>query len=221
VVSAVVEPAGAAHESNAYFRYQRSHSTLAELFQTTATINTGNSGGPLFNMAGEVIGIVSQNISKSGGSEGLGFIVTINTAEKVLADRKVFWGALQGVLLTSDLAAIFNVPAPAGFLVKRVAQGSMAWNMGLAGGNRIVTIDGKEIALGTCSAPERSSRAPAHARCVPEPRLSPRRARAEILSTPRSRSISCCSGMATRYNRTDNDFWAVGIAWQYRWGGGL
>src|SRR5262245_62835401 len=40
---------------------------LAEFFQTTATINTGNSGGPMFNMAGEVIAIVSQNISKSGG----------------------------------------------------------------------------------------------------------------------------------------------------------
>ena len=102
----------------------------------------------MFNMAGEVIGIVSQNISKSGGSEGLGFVVTINTAHKLLVDRKVFWGALQGVLLTGDLAAIFNVPAPAGFLVKTVAQGSTAWNMGLLGGDRIVTIGGKEIALG-------------------------------------------------------------------------
>jgi len=55
---------------------------LAEFFQTTATINTGNSGGPMF-MAGEVIGIVSQNISKSGGSEGLGFVVTINNAQKL------------------------------------------------------------------------------------------------------------------------------------------
>jgi len=53
---------------------------LAEFFQTTATINTGNSGGPMFNMAGEVIGIVSHNISKSGGSDGLGFVVTINSA---------------------------------------------------------------------------------------------------------------------------------------------
>ena len=121
---------------------------LAEFLQTTATINTGNSGGPMFNMAGEVIAIVSQNISKSGGSEGLGFVVTINSAQKLLLDRKVFWGALQGILLTGDLAAIFNVPAPAGFLVKTVAQGSMAWNMGLQGGDRIVTIGGKEVALG-------------------------------------------------------------------------
>ena len=54
---------------------------LAEFFQTTATINTGNSGGPMFAMNGEVIGIVSHNISKSGGSEGLGFVVTLNTAK--------------------------------------------------------------------------------------------------------------------------------------------
>ena len=121
---------------------------LAEFLQTTATINTGNSGGPLFNMAGEVIGIVSQNISKSGGSEGLGFVVTINSARRLLVPRKVFWGALQGLLLTGDLAAIFNVPAPAGFLVKTVAQGSTAWNMGLQGGDRVVTIGGKEVALG-------------------------------------------------------------------------
>ena len=121
---------------------------LAEFLQTTATINTGNSGGPMFNMAGEVIAIVSQNISKSGGSEGLGFVVTINSAQKLLVDRKVFWAALQGILLTGDLAAIFNVPAPAGFLVKTVAEGSQAWNMGLQGGHRIVTVGGRDLALG-------------------------------------------------------------------------
>jgi serine protease Do len=121
---------------------------LAEFLQTTATINTGNSGGPIFNMAGEVVGIVSQNITKSGGSEGLGFVVSINSARKLLVDRKVFWGALRGTLLTGDLAAIFNVPAPAGFLVKTVAQGSIASNMGLQGGDRIVSVGGKELALG-------------------------------------------------------------------------
>jgi serine protease Do len=121
---------------------------LAEFFQTTATINTGNSGGPMFNMAGEVIAIVSQNISKSGGSEGLGFVVTINSAQKLLVERKTFWSALQGVMLTSRLATIFNVPAPAAFLVKTVAQDSMAWNMGLLGSDGIVTIGGQEIAVG-------------------------------------------------------------------------
>src|ERR1700752_205852 len=95
---------------------------LAEFLQTTATINTGNSGGPLFNMAGEVIGIVSQNISKFGGREGLGFLVTIRSPRGLRAPRKVFWGALQGMLLAGRLATIFNVPAPAGFLVKTVAQ---------------------------------------------------------------------------------------------------
>jgi serine protease Do len=121
---------------------------LAEFLQTTATINTGNSGGPVFNMVGEVVAIVSQNISKSGGSEGLGFVVSINSAKNLLVPRKVFWGALQGLLLTGELAALLNVPAPAGFLVKVVAQGSMAWNMGLQGGNKMVTISGKEVALG-------------------------------------------------------------------------
>jgi serine protease Do len=121
---------------------------LAEFLQTTATINTGNSGGPVFNMAGEVIGIVSQNISKSGGSEGLGFIVSIKSAQNLLVARKVFWGALQGVLLTGRLATVFNVPAPAGFLVKTVAQGSTAWNMGVQGSDGTLTIGGKQIPVG-------------------------------------------------------------------------
>ena len=121
---------------------------LAEFFQTTATINTGNSGGPMFNMAGEVIGIVSQNISKSGGSEGLGFVVTSKSARTLLVPRKVFWGALQGMLLTGRLATIFNVPAPAAFLVKTVAQDSMAWNMGLQGSDGVVTVGGREIPVG-------------------------------------------------------------------------
>jgi serine protease Do len=121
---------------------------LAEFLQTTATINTGNSGGPVFNMSGEVIAIVSQNISKSGGSEGLGFVVTVKSARSLLVPRKMFWGALQGMLLTGRLASVFNVPAPAGFLVKTVAQGSMAWNMGLQGGDGTLTIGGKEIPVG-------------------------------------------------------------------------
>ena len=72
---------------------------LAEFFQTTATINTGNSGGPMFAMNGEVIGIVSHNISKSGGSEGLGFVVTLNTAKQLLLEKRSFWAGLEGLML--------------------------------------------------------------------------------------------------------------------------
>lgn len=121
---------------------------LAEFFQTTATINTGNSGGPMFSLAGEVIGIVSHNISKSGGSEGLGFVVTINTAKKLLLERPSFWSGIDGTMLTGDLAAIFNVPEPPAFLVRTVAKGSSAWDMGLLGGDTIATIGGRQIAVG-------------------------------------------------------------------------
>jgi S1-C subfamily serine protease len=71
---------------------------LAEFFQTDAVINTGNSGGPMFSMKGEVIGIVSHNISKSGGSEGLGFVVTLNTARQLLLEKRSFWTGLAGDL---------------------------------------------------------------------------------------------------------------------------
>ena len=118
---------------------------LAEFFQTNATINTGNSGGPMFNMAGEVVGIVSHIISRSGGSEGLGFVVTIKTARELLIEKRFIWAGLEGVMLTGDLAEIFNVPGGVGYLVKTVAKGSPAWNAGVVGGDRTATIDGHEI----------------------------------------------------------------------------
>ena len=119
---------------------------LAEFFQTTATINTGNSGGPMFNTAGEVIGIVSHNISKSGGSEGLGFVVTMKTARQLLLDGNSVWSGLEGTLLTGELAEIFNVPG-AGYLVKTVAKGSPAWKAGILGGDRTALISGQEIVV--------------------------------------------------------------------------
>lgn len=121
---------------------------LAEFFQTDATINTGNSGGPLFSIAGEVIGIVSHNISKGGGSEGLGFVVTINTAKDLLLARRSIWSGLEGHTLSGDLAAIFNLPQPEGFLVKTVAKGSPAEEAGIRGGNRTATIDGQTLVVG-------------------------------------------------------------------------
>jgi S1-C subfamily serine protease len=121
---------------------------LAEFFQTDAVINTGNSGGPMFNLAGAVIGIVSHNISKSGGSEGLGFVVTSNAARSLLLERKSFWAGLEGQLLTGDLAALLNVPQSAGYLVKVVAKDSPAESLGLRGGTTTAKIAGEEIVMG-------------------------------------------------------------------------
>jgi len=120
---------------------------LAEFFQTNATINTGNSGGPMFSMTGEAIGIVSHIISKSGGSEGLGFVVTMNTARDLLLKQRSFWGGIEGTFLTGELAEILNVPGGAGYLVKTVAKNSPAWNAGVQGGDRTATIGGETIVV--------------------------------------------------------------------------
>jgi serine protease Do len=122
---------------------------LAEFFQTDAVINTGNSGGPMFNMKGEVIGIVSHNISKSGGSEGLGFVVTLNTAKALLLEKKSFWSGLEVHPLTDQLADLLNLPGrQTGILVKTVAKDSPADRIGLRGATMIVPIDGQQVPLG-------------------------------------------------------------------------
>ena len=122
---------------------------LAEFFQTDATINTGNSGGPMFNMKGEVIGIVSHNISKGGGSEGLGFVVTLNTAKELLLEKRSFWTGLEGIVLSDTLADLLNLPPRAsGYIIKTVAKGSPADEIGLRGSTQIVSISGQEVPLG-------------------------------------------------------------------------
>src|SRR5262247_429716 len=122
---------------------------LAEFFQTNATINTGNSGGPMFNAAGEVIGIVSHNISKGGGSEGLGFVVAINTAKKLLLEKKSFWTGTEAQILPDDIADLLNLPpGMTGMVLKTVAKGSPADDIGLRGATMIADLGGQQIALG-------------------------------------------------------------------------
>src|SRR5258705_2487373 len=120
---------------------------LAEFFQTTATINTGNSGGPMFDMKGEVIGIVSHNISKSGGSEGLGFVVTLNTAKKLLLRTRSFWSGLEGLMLNDELSDLLNLPPGAtGFIVKTVAKDSPGGQIRLQRANMVVNLGRGKVA---------------------------------------------------------------------------
>jgi S1-C subfamily serine protease len=125
-----------------------SDTALTEFLQTDAAINQGNSGGPMFNMNGEVIGIVTNILSKSGGSEGLGFAATSKMARQLLLDQKPFWSGVEGFLLTGDLAKALNVPQPAGLLVQRVADGSPASRAGILAGSMRANIAGEDLLLG-------------------------------------------------------------------------
>ncbi len=120
----------------------------AEFFQTDAAINTGNSGGPMFNLAGEVVGIVSHVMSKSGGSEGLGFAITADTVRRLLIERRLFYFGFDGQIVSGSLAETLNVPQAGGYLVKTVVAGSLADRLGLRGGDRVATIDGTQLVLG-------------------------------------------------------------------------
>jgi serine protease Do len=121
---------------------------LAEFFQTDATINTGNSGGPVFNQAGEVIGVVSHMITKSGGSEGLGFVVTEATVRRLLIERRLFYLGVEGTMVTESVARLLNVPQAGGYLVRTVVKGSLGERLGLQGGDRLATVDGRQLVLG-------------------------------------------------------------------------
>ena len=120
----------------------------AELLQTDAAINSGNSGSPLFNMKGEVIGVATNILSRSGGSEGLGFAVTSKAASQVLLEKKTFWFGLDGILIEGDVAKALNLPQAAGILVQHISEGSPAWRQGLRAGTLRTSVDGEDMLLG-------------------------------------------------------------------------
>ena len=120
----------------------------AELLQTDAAINSGNSGSPLFNMKGEVIGVATNILSRSGGSEGLGFAVTSKAARQVLLEKKTFWFGLDGILIQGDVAKALNLPQAAGILVQHISEGSPAWRQGLRAGTLRTSVDGEDMLLG-------------------------------------------------------------------------
>ena len=125
-----------------------SNGEMAGFIQTDASINQGNSGGPMFNMKGEVIGIVSFILTNSGGFEGLGFAVDIDTAKKILFDVNSFWTGFDGLFLGEGLAGVFNTPQKSGVLVQRVTPNSFADRIGLKPGVIQAEILGQNLWIG-------------------------------------------------------------------------
>lgn len=120
--------------------------------QTDVAVNPGNSGGPLFNMAGEVIGINSQIYSRSGGYQGLSFAIPIEVAmgieKQIVTSGKVQRGRLGVTIqdINQSLADSFGLKKPNGALVSSVEKGSPAAKAGLEPGDVILAINGREIA---------------------------------------------------------------------------
>lgn len=121
----------------------------AQFIQTDAAINVGNSGGPLLNSQGQVIGIASRILSVSGGFQGIGFVVPINTAKALLSVKNRVWMGIEGIYLNEEgIARLLNRSLEGGLLIERVAKGSPADKAGLRGGSVAARMLGREFLLG-------------------------------------------------------------------------
>jgi S1-C subfamily serine protease len=130
--------------------------TIDHVIQTDAPINSGNSGGPLIDAQGRVIGVNSQieTANGGGGNVGIGFAVPSNTVKSVVAqllddgkvDRAFLGVTLQDV--EPDVAQVLRLPAKEGVLVASVKPGSPADKAGIVGGDTQVVVAGESYQLG-------------------------------------------------------------------------
>jgi putative serine protease PepD len=107
--------------------------------QTDAAINHGNSGGPLFNLEGKVIGVTAQIQSESGGNDGVGFAIPSNTVRSI-ADQLISTGKAQHALLGVDVKTAAN-----GVAISQVEQGTGAASAGLKAGDVITAVNGAAV----------------------------------------------------------------------------
>ena len=121
-----------------------------DFIQTDAAINRGNSGGPLFNMDGDVIGVNTAILSPNGGSIGIGFSMSSKVVEKVVAQLQEFGETKRGWLgvriqdVDADVAEALGLASAKGALVTDVPDGP-AKNAGMKSGDVILTFDGEEV----------------------------------------------------------------------------
>ena len=122
-----------------------------DFIQTDASINRGNSGGPLFDLEGNVIGINTAIFSQSGGSVGIGFAIASNLADDTVDQLVEFGRTRRGWLgvfiqeITEDIADSLGLDEAAGALVSAVTPGGPAEDAGLEPGDTIIAFDGKKI----------------------------------------------------------------------------
>jgi S1-C subfamily serine protease len=128
--------------------------TVSNAIQTDAQINRGNSGGPLFDGDGNVIGVNAQIETTTGTNEGVGFAIPIDLARRSL-DQLLRTGRVQYAYIgvstqdvTPGIAARFGLGAKRGALVTRVEDGSPAAKAGLRGGERTETYNGLDVTVG-------------------------------------------------------------------------
>jgi S1-C subfamily serine protease len=134
---------------------QTSQTTLIdEAIQTDAPINRGNSGGPLINSRGEVIGINSAIYTPSGTTAGIGFAIPINTAKRIAQDLitegrvHLAYIGVQTIPVGGYLAQALDLPVDAGLLVETAAKGGPAAAAGVRGGDRVAQAGMQRIAIG-------------------------------------------------------------------------
>jgi serine protease Do len=125
--------------------------TYVPFIQTDVAVNPGNSGGPLFNTDGEVIGVNSQIYSRSGGYQGLSFSIPINVAMSIAEQLRETGYATRGWLgvriqpVDLALAESFGLSKPGGALISEVTESSPAEKAGLEVGDIILTFNGKNV----------------------------------------------------------------------------
>src|SRR6185503_8167081 len=119
--------------------------------QTDASINPGNSGGALVNLRGELVGINSQIVSRTGASVGIGFAIPANQAKYVLNEILAHGSVVRGRIgiggqnVTPELAKAFGLPAARGAVITQVVPDSPAAKAGLKAEDIILEADGQEV----------------------------------------------------------------------------
>jgi serine protease Do len=121
---------------------------IPRFIQTDAAINQGNSGGPMFNHEGEVIGIVSHILSKTGDNSGLGFAISVDSIREVIASKPAVFAGFIPHILTEVEAQALNNPYGYGMLIQQVIPGTLAAKLGFKGGNLNIMLGERPLLLG-------------------------------------------------------------------------